>query len=83
MIKLMSLLSELEITSGRWVDYNLSELDEEGMKQYLDLSYSRVGQDARYALDDNKLRALGWEPKAVFDEELYTIVNYYRNRFIW
>jgi dTDP-glucose 4,6-dehydratase len=49
----------------------------------IDLSYSRVGQDARYALDDNKLRALGWEPKAVFDEELYTIVNYYRNRFIW
>jgi dTDP-glucose 4,6-dehydratase len=49
----------------------------------IDLSYSRVGQDARYALDDNKLRALGWEPKAIFDEELPEIVNYYRNRFIW
>ena len=51
--------------------------------RYLDLSYSRAGQDARYALDDSKLRALGWKPKAAFDEELYTIVNYYRNRFIW
>ena len=49
----------------------------------IDLSYSRVGQDARYALDDNKLRALGWEPKAIFDKELPEIVNYYRNRFIW
>ena len=49
----------------------------------IDLSYSRVGQDVRYALDDTKLRALGWEPKAIFDEELPEIVNYYRNRFIW
>jgi dTDP-glucose 4,6-dehydratase len=64
-------------------EYYCFSLDEEGVKQYLDLSYSRVGQDARYALDDNKLKALGWEPKSVFDEELYTIVNYYRNRFIW
>ena len=64
-------------------EYYRFSLDEEGMKQYLDLSYSRVGQDARYALDDNKLRALGWEPKAIFDEELPEIVNYYRNRFIW
>ena len=64
-------------------EYYRFSLDEEGMKQYLDLSYSRVGQDVRYALDDNKLRALGWKPKAAFDEELYTIVNYYRNRFIW
>jgi dTDP-glucose 4,6-dehydratase len=50
---------------------------------YLDLSYSRVGQDVRYALDDSKLRALGWEPKAVFDEELPSIVEYYKNNFIW
>jgi dTDP-glucose 4,6-dehydratase len=64
-------------------EYYCFSLDEEGVKQYLDLSYSRVGQDARYALDDNKLRALGWKPKSVFDEELYIIVNYYRNRFIW
>ena len=51
--------------------------------QYLDLSYSRVGQDVRYALDDSKLRALGWEPKKQFDIELSSIVNYYKNKFIW
>lgn len=50
---------------------------------YLDLSYSRAGQDVRYALDDSRLRALGWEPKMVFDEELPKIVNHYRNNFIW
>ena len=51
--------------------------------KYLDLSYSRQGQDVRYALNDNKLKALGWEPKAVFDKELPAIVEYYKNNFIW
>jgi len=51
--------------------------------KHLDFTYSRVGQDVRYALDDSKLRALGWEPKAIFDEELPKIVEYYKNKFIW
>jgi dTDP-glucose 4,6-dehydratase len=51
--------------------------------KYLDFTYSRVGQDVRYALDDSKLRTLGWEPKAIFDEELPKIVEYYKNNFIW
>jgi dTDP-glucose 4,6-dehydratase len=51
--------------------------------RYLDLSYSRAGQDVRYALDDSKLRALGWEPQAEFDKELKDIVEYYKNKFIW
>ena len=50
---------------------------------YLDLSYSRAGQDVRYALDDSKLRALGWEPKMEFDKELPYIIHYYKNKFIW
>ena len=50
---------------------------------YLDLSYSRVGQDVRYALDDSKLRALGWKPEKEFDIELEQIVHYYKNKFIW
>ena len=50
---------------------------------YVDTSFSRVGQDLRYALDDFKLRSLGWEPNKVFDEEIVNIVNYYKNKFIW
>ena len=50
---------------------------------YVDTSFSRVGQDLRYALDDSKLRSLGWEPSKVFDEEIIDIVNYYKNKFIW
>lgn len=59
--------------------YNQSDYIEE----YLDMSYSRAGQDVRYALDDSKLRSLGWEPKAIFDQELLEIVNYYKHKFIW
>jgi dTDP-glucose 4,6-dehydratase len=51
--------------------------------KYIDWSYSRVGQDIRYALDDSKLRSLGWGPKAIFDEELPKIIHYYKNKFIW
>lgn len=49
----------------------------------VDFSYNRDGQDVRYALDDSKLRALGWSPQANFDEELADIVEYYRNKYIW
>jgi len=50
---------------------------------YIDIDYSRPGQDIRYALDDFKLRTLGWKPKAQFDLELHNIVNYYKEKFIW
>jgi dTDP-glucose 4,6-dehydratase len=56
---------------------------DDNIEKYVDLSFSRVGQDARYALDDSKLRALGWKPTAIFDEELPSIVEYYKNKFIW
>ena len=49
----------------------------------LDLTITRPGQDVRYSIDDSKLRALGWEPSANFNEELKKIVEYYRINFVW
>ena len=49
----------------------------------VDFSYNRMGQDIRYALNDDKLKSLGWEPQKHFDTEIKEIVEYYRNRFIW
>ena len=43
----------------------------------------RPGQDLRYAIDDSKLKALGWAPQADFDKELVDIVKYYTNNFVW
>jgi dTDP-glucose 4,6-dehydratase len=37
----------------------------------------RPGHDFRYAVDVSKLKSLGWEPVAQFDEELENIVNWY------
>lgn len=50
---------------------------------FIDYSVSRPGQDVRYAIDDTKLKALGWTPKAKFDRELTDIVKFYTNNFIW
>jgi dTDP-glucose 4,6-dehydratase len=52
------------------------------IEQYL-AHMSRPGQDLRYAIDDSKLRSLGWTPQADFDFELEKIVDYYKNNFIW
>jgi dTDP-glucose 4,6-dehydratase len=50
---------------------------------YLDLDIVRRGQDVRYALNDEKLRSLGWKSKMIFDKELPFILDYYKERFIW
>jgi dTDP-glucose 4,6-dehydratase len=57
--------------------------DINNLDQYIDFSFDRLGQDIRYALDDSKLRALGWEPKSNFDWELQFITEYYKHKFIW
>lgn len=51
--------------------------------EYLDLSITRPGQDVRYSIDDTKLKALGWRPRAVFEVELIKMVEYYSKTFIW
>lgn len=48
-----------------------------------DFSEVRPGQDVRYAIDDSKLKSLGWQPKAIFTDELKLIVEWYRNKFVW
>ena len=53
------------------------------LPDYIDLSFSRAGQDVRYALNDEKLRGLGWKPDRFFDEEINGIVEYYKSNFIW
>jgi len=51
--------------------------------EYIDFDISRVGQDVRYALDDTKLRNLGWNPQKKFNDEIESIVKHYMKKFIW
>ena len=43
----------------------------------------RPGHDRRYALDDSRLRALGWEPRRTFEEGLAATVDWYRENRGW
>jgi len=63
--------------------YYKSSIPYEIIENYIDFSHSRPGQDVRYALDDSKIRLLGWEPKAEFNHAILDIVDYYKNKFIW
>jgi dTDP-glucose 4,6-dehydratase len=55
----------------------------EGWENYVDFDAVRPGQDLRYALNDRKLKSLGWSPKKIFDKEIKLIVEYNKNNFIW
>jgi dTDP-glucose 4,6-dehydratase len=50
---------------------------------FMDLNEKRQGQDVRYAINDSKLKSLGWKPIASFDLELEKIVDYYKANFVW
>ena len=58
-------------------------IEQQDIPKHIDSSYSRPGQDVRYALDDSKLLSLGWKPIENFNTELPKIVDYYKNNFIW
>ena len=53
------------------------------LENYLDLSFSRPGQDVRYAISCEPLRKLGWEPKKDFEKELPKIIKHYKETWRW
>ena len=57
--------------------------DDRDYNDYIDLGHTREGQDVRYALNDDKLRGLGWSPMKSFDEEIHRIVYHYKQGFRW
>ena len=74
---------QANVDTVRKVIIEYTHNDEIDIKKFVNLSYSRKGQDVRYALNDDKLRNLGWSPKMDFDEELEDIVEHYKAKFIW
>lgn len=75
-------LSNIEIVEKV---YRLMEgvYNENWKEEICDFNYLRVGQDVRYSLDDTKLRNLGWKNECNIDNELKTVVEFYKNNFIW
>ena len=60
--------------------YNEDKLN---YRDFINFGIERPGQDVRYALNDQKIRNLGWKPECNFDKEIIFIVDYYKNNFIW
>ncbi len=52
-------------------------------EDHIDFDYQRLGADVRYSIDDSKLKALGWQPRRVFKDELPGIIDYYQQNFVW
>ncbi len=59
-------------------NHSISNIDD-----YFNLQFKRQGQDVRYALDDQKLRLLGWSNKKQFLIEMPKIIDYYKQNFKW
>ena len=72
--------SNLDTVKKLLILYNINESE---MENHIDFSCRRPGQDVRYALDDSKIKALGWSPNKLFNDEIGSIVNYYKHKFIW
>jgi len=80
--KILTVSSKANSSTSSLTSY-YNQLNKSNMSEYVDFSFDRAGQDARYSLDDTKLRNLGWKPSRVFDKEIIDIVYYYNNKFIW
>jgi dTDP-glucose 4,6-dehydratase len=50
---------------------------------YIDHVEDRPGHDFRYAVDDSKLRLLGWKPNYQFEEGLADTIQWYKNNTKW
>jgi len=52
--------------------------------EWIEFVEHRLGHDFRYAIDDNKLRSLGWQPQTDFEAGLKLTVEWYKqNRWWW
>lgn len=63
---------------------NTIKRDIPDLEAYLDLTYSRPGQDVRYAISCEPLRAMQWKPHKQFDKEIIKLVKYYKEKgIVW
>jgi dTDP-glucose 4,6-dehydratase len=52
-------------------------------KSWIDFVWNRAVNDFRYAIDDAKIRSIGWEPKHDTDHWLQKTVEWYKNNQWW
>jgi dTDP-glucose 4,6-dehydratase len=84
--------NEIFNISGNYEEQNIKVVEkilrlygikDEDFENYIDFDMERLGQDVRYAIDDSKIKKLGWEQVCDFEEELKETTNFYKKNFIW
>jgi dTDP-glucose 4,6-dehydratase len=53
------------------------------IEDYIDTTYSRAGQDIRYAIQCDRLKQLGWFSRKCFKTELPLLVQEYKRELRW
>ncbi len=52
-------------------------------KSWIEFVWNRAVNDFRYAIDDKKIKKLGWKPKRDFDHWLIKTIEWYRDNEWW
>jgi len=52
-------------------------------ESYIEYVEDRLGHDFRYAINDSKIRALGWKPEHTFEEWLEKTVEWFKDNQWW
>lgn len=75
---------EQELTNNQLAKKILVLLEkDENMIEYINDFNIRPGHDRRYALNVNKLKNIGWQPKYELNKSLEKVVNWYKDNQWW
>jgi dTDP-glucose 4,6-dehydratase len=75
------LISGEELTNLEVTKKILNSLGKD--ETYIEYVPDRLGHDFRYAIDDSKLKSLGWNPNVNFDEGLKKVIDWYKQNQWW
>lgn len=77
------IVGEQEISNHHMVELVANAMGRNAKIQEVNFHQSRPGHDLRYALDGDKLKALGWEAPVPLEESLYNTVHWTLKHAEW
>jgi dTDP-glucose 4,6-dehydratase len=77
------LVGEREVDNAQMLEQIAGIIGKSASYQLVNFHSSRPGHDLRYALADNRLRALGWTIPQTFEESLTRTVRWYLEHREW
>lgn len=72
--------SDEEYSNNEIAKMILKKLGKPFTKEHVQYVQNRSGQDVRYALDNSKMKLLGWKPQHTFSESLDRLISFYKQK---